>query len=152
MIYAIIGILALAADFASKWAVKSLMQPGQKIEIISGILSLNYIRNKGMAWGLLQNQRWLFITVTVIVIAVTAVLIIKHGSIHPVCNTGVALMLSGAVGNMIDRIFYPEGVIDFICAEFIDFPIFNIADCAVCVGAALIVIYIIFFDKNKKED
>ena len=152
MIYTIIGILVLIADFASKWAVKSFMRPGQKIDIISGVLSLTYIRNKGMAWGLLQNQRWLFITVTVVVIAVILAIIIKYGSVHPICNTGVALMLSGAVGNLIDRIFYPEGVIDFICADFIDFPIFNIADCAVCVGAALIMIYIIFFDKNKKED
>lgn len=152
MIYALIAIGVLALDFLTKLVVKLNMSVGERIGIIDGVFSLTYIRNRGMAWGLFEDNRWIFIGLTVIIIAVLAVIVIKKGSIHPTANLGIALLMSGAVGNMIDRIFYPEGVIDFICAEFIDFPIFNVADISVCVGAALIMIYIIFFDKNKEAD
>lgn len=151
MIYIIIGILVLAADFISKTIVSRNMNLYETIEIIDGVFSLTYIRNKGMAWGMLQNQRWLFIAATVVIVAFIIILAIKYGKVHPTLNLGMSLTLSGAIGNLIDRIFYPEGVIDFFHAEFIDFPIFNIADIAVCIGAGLIMIYIIFFDKKKES-
>ncbi len=150
MIYIIIGILVLIADFVSKTVVAHNMKLYEKNSVIDGFFSLTYIRNKGMAWGLLENQRWIFISVTLIITVLIIAYVIKKGSIHPTANLGFSLILSGAVGNMIDRIFYKDGVIDFLAAEFIDFPVFNIADCAVCIGAVLIMVYIIFFDKDKK--
>ena len=151
MIYIIIGILVLIGDFISKMAVVKNMHLHETIPVIDSVFSFTYIRNKGVAWGMLEDQRWIFITVTILIIGLIIGYIIKKGSIHPTANLGFSLILSGAIGNMIDRIFYKDGVIDFLHAEFIDFPIFNIADCAVCIGAVLIMIYIIFFDKDKKE-
>lgn len=151
MIYIITGILVLAVDFISKMLVSRNMNLYETIEIIDGVFSLTYIRNKGMAWGMLQNQRWIFIIATVVVVAFIIGIAIKYGKVHPTLNLGMALTVSGAIGNLIDRIFYPEGVIDFLHAEFIDFPIFNVADIAVCVGAGLIMIYIIFFEKKKES-
>ncbi len=151
MIYIIIGILMLAADFISKMLVSHNMNLYETIEIIEGVFSLTYIRNKGMAWGMLENQRWIFVMATVVIVAVIIVFAVRYGKIHPTLNLGMSLVVSGAIGNLIDRIFYSEGVIDFLHAEFIDFPIFNIADIAVCVGAGLIMIYIIFFDKKKES-
>lgn len=149
--YILISAMVLIADFISKMLVKTNMKIGESIDLIDGLLSLTYIRNKGMAWGLLENQRWLFITGTILAVSVMLRYIIKHKNAHPTGKLGVFLGISGALGNLIDRIFYKDGVIDFICAEFIDFPIFNIADISVCVGVGFLVIYILFFEQNNKE-
>ncbi len=149
MTYIIIGILVLCADFVTKILVAQNMSLYETIKIIDGVFSITYIRNKGMAWGMLQNQKWLFIIATVIIVGAIIFYVFKKGKIHPAANLGMALVVSGAIGNLIDRIFYKEGVIDFLCAEFIDFPIFNIADAAVCVGMVLIMIYVIFLEGKK---
>ena len=60
------------------------------------------------------------------------------------------MMFAGALGNAIDRVFYGY-VVDFIAVRFIDFPVFNIADMAITIGAALVIIYVIFFDKDTKN-
>lgn len=151
MVYIIIGILIFAADFITKFLVSKNMLLYQTIEIIDGVFSLTYIRNKGMAWGMLQNQRWIFIVLTVLIVAVITVYAIKSKRLLALEKIGITLLLSGAIGNLIDRIFYPEGVIDFLQLDFIDFPIFNIADIAVCLGAAAIIIYVIFFERKKER-
>ncbi len=151
MIYIFIGFLVLLADFITKILVSRNMELYETIKIIDGVFSLTYIRNKGMAWGMLQNQRWIFIAVTITIVCGIVIFAIKKGKIHPTADLGMSLIVSGAVGNLIDRIFYSDGVIDFIHAEFIDFPIFNIADIAVCVGAALIMIYVIFIEGKKER-
>lgn len=149
--YILISAMVLIADFISKMLVKANMKIGESIDLINGLLSITYIRNKGMAWGLLENQRWLFITGTILAVSVMLWYIIKHKNVHPTGKLGVSLAVSGALGNLVDRIFYKEGVIDFICAEFIDFPVFNIADISVCIGVGFLVIYILFFEQNNKE-
>ncbi len=151
MVYIIIGILIFAADFITKVIVSKNMLLYQTIEIIDGVFSLTYIRNKGMAWGMLQNQRWIFIALTVLIVAAIIIYAIKSKRLLTLEKIGITLLLSGAIGNLIDRIFYPEGVIDFLQLEFIDFPIFNIADIAVCLGAAAIIIYVIFFEQKKER-
>lgn len=152
MIYTIMAILVLAADFVSKTAVSRLMTIGEKIELIPGFISFTYIRNKGIAWGMFANARILFIILTIAIIEVLCTVLIKKKITHPVGKTAVYLIISGAIGNLIDRVFYPDGVIDFICTEFMDFPIFNVADMAVCAGAALLIVYVLFFDTEKKDE
>ncbi len=149
--YILIGFLILIGDFVTKLLVAKNMEIGESINVIDGVFSITYIRNKGMAWGLLQNQRWLFIGVTIIVCAFLIWYFIKNKDLHKTAKWGITLCITGAIGNLIDRIFYPEGVIDFLSADFIDFPIFNIADMSVCIGAAFIIIYILFFESKTKE-
>lgn len=151
MFYAIMAVLVLAADFVSKTVVMHSMSIGEKIEFIPRIISFTYIRNKGIAWGMFENARLLFIILTIAIIAVLCIVLAKKKVTHPTGKAAVYLVLSGALGNLIDRIFYPDGVVDFICTEFMDFPIFNIADMAVCIGAALLIVYVIFFDAEKKD-
>ena len=148
--YILIGVGILIADFISKMLVKANFKIGESKDLIEGILSLTYIRNRGMAWGLLENQRWLFIAGTILAVSVMLWYIIKHKKAHFTGKLGISLSVSGALGNLGDRIFYKDGVGDFIGAEFIEFPIFNIADISVCVGVAFLVIYILFFEKNNK--
>ena len=149
--YILIGLAVLVLDFVTKILVNTNMEIGERIGIIDGVFSLTYIRNKGMAWGLLQNQRWIFITGTVIIVALMLIYIIKNKNVHFTGKLGVTLSVAGAFGNLIDRLFYKEGVIDFLNAEFIDFPIFNVADISVCIGMGILVIYILFFEQNSKE-
>ena len=149
--YILIGVAVLLLDFITKMLVLGNMNLGEKISLIDGVFSLIYIRNKGMAWGLLQNQRYFFIIGTIVIIAFMLIYIIKNKNAHFTGKLGITLSVSGAFGNLIDRLFYKDGVIDFICADFIDFPIFNVADMAVCVGMGILVIYILFFEQNKKE-
>ncbi|MBE7011688.1 MAG: signal peptidase II [Ruminococcaceae bacterium] len=149
--YILIGIAVLIADFASKMIVDSNMRIGEKIELIEGVFSLTYIRNKGMAWGLLQNQRWIFIIGTVVIVTLMILYYVKNKDIHFTGKLGLMLSVAGALGNLIDRLFYKDGVIDFLSADFIDFPIFNVADMSVCIGMGILIIYILFFEQNKKE-
>ena len=149
--YILIGAAVLLLDFITKMLVIGNMQLGEKIRIIDGVFSLTYIRNKGMAWGLLQNQRWIFIIATVIIVTLMLIYILKNKNAHFTGKLGITLSVAGAFGNLIDRLFYEDGVIDFLCADFIDFPIFNVADMSVCIGMGILVIYIMFFEQNKKE-
>ncbi len=149
--YILIGAAVLLLDFITKMLVIGNMNLGEKISLIDGVFSLTYIRNKGMAWGLLQNQRYIFIIGTIVIVAFMLIYIIKNKNTHFTGKLGITLSVSGAFGNLIDRLFYKDGVIDFLCADFIDFPIFNVADMSVCVGMGILVIYILFFEQNKKE-
>ncbi len=151
MIYIIISVLVLIADFVSKIVVSQNMNIGESIKLIDGVFSLTYIRNKGMAWGMLQNQRWIFIAVTILIVGAIVYYAVKNRDIHYSAKLGMSMIVAGALGNLIDRIFYKNGVIDFFHAEFIDFPIFNIADISVCIGAALIMIYVIFFERKTEK-
>ena len=109
-----------------------------------------------MAWGLLDNQRWIFLVLTSVILAVILVFFAKTKNIkkHCLLNVAASLLLAGGASNMIDRIFFStkalcEGaVVDFISFELIDFPIFNVADIAVCVGMGLFIVYMLFVDSK----
>jgi signal peptidase II len=87
----------------------------------------------------------------VIIVSLMLIYILKNKNAHFTGKLGITLSVAGAFGNLIDRLFYKDGVIDFLCADFIDFPIFNVADMSVCIGMGILVIYIMFFEQNKKE-
>ena len=94
-----------------------------------------------------MRKRVLFIIISVIVLAAVVFVVVKtpKQSRSTFLKLGSALVISGAVGNLTDRII--KGfVVDFIEVKFIDFPVFNIADIAVCVGAAMLIIHFLFFD------
>jgi signal peptidase II len=109
---------------------------------------------------MLKDHRWVFLVLTsVIIFAIIALLLYTRKlKKHPLMLTSLGLILGGGISNMIDRIFFGDvlfggKVIDFISFELIDFPIFNIADSCVCIGEALLIIYVFFIDsKIKKSD
>ena len=135
------ALLLLAADQITKsFALKYLAgTPG--IAVIPGVFELFYLENRGAAFGMFANRQWFFIGIA-LVMAVVAVYVYlkapqeKHYTfLRFVC----ILIAAGAVGNMLDRLIF-HYVIDFLYFSLIDFPVFNIADCYVCIGAALAVI------------
>lgn len=151
MIYCIIGILVLALDIFTKYlAVKNLMDISS-VPIINGILHLTYVENSGVAFGMLRDKRIVFVTLSIIILVVLGIYFYKAHSKDAWLKLGTVLIFSGSIGNMIERV--SKGfVVDFLDFRLINFPVFNIADIAVCVGAAALVVHFIFFaDDNKNS-
>lgn len=131
------------------------MEIGDKIPVINQFLYITSHRNKGAAWGILQGQMWFFYVVTSIVVVILVIYIRNLKPEQKIFGSALGLMLGGAIGNFIDRIFRKE-VVDFIDIWIFsyDFPIFNIADSALVVGVCLIFVLTLFegkFDKEKIE-
>lgn len=137
-------------DQLTKYLVISNMQLGQSIPVIDGVFELLYHRNPGAAFGILPNQRWIFITFTFIVMVVILV-ILMSGKFrkYKLANVAGVLILAGGIGNMIDRLAYGY-VVDFLYVKLINFPIFNFADCCVVIGAALLLVAFLFVYKDEK--
>lgn len=141
--YLIAGILAavfVAVDQLTKLAIDSRLITGTEIKVIDGILHFTYVKNRGAAFGILQGQRVVFLLFTIVVILIGVWFVKKYKPDNMWFLTGACLVLGGGVGNMIDRLFLGY-VRDFINVAFIDFPIFNFADCLICIGAGLLMVY-----------
>ncbi len=116
----------------------------ESIEFIPGLIDFVYIHNKGGAWGMLQGHTWFLLSVTMIVMLICITMLIKYGLKDKLLFWALSLVLTGGLGNMIDRIFRNGNVVDFIHLHFMpDFPIFNIADCCVVIGAGLLILYFV---------
>lgn len=151
MLFLIISFILVILDQITKLLTIKYLKPVSNVEFIKNILSFTYVENRGAAFGILQNSRWIFIAFTII--AVLAILFYKF-HFKPsgkLLNSSLCLILSGAIGNLIDRIFRGY-VVDMIEVTFIDYPVFNVADCFVVTGTVLLVIYILFVYKEPKKE
>lgn len=150
--YYMIALLVIAIDQFTKWLVLKYMELGESITIIEDLLYLTSHRNRGAAWGILQGQMWFFYIITVVVI-IGIIFYLKKGADEGLLfKWSLALMLGGAIGNFIDRIFRKE-VVDFIHTFPFgyNFPIFNIADSSLVIGVALLIIHMLLEEKKEKE-
>lgn len=142
--------LLVAADQLSKlWAVTALRgQP--PIPLWPGVFELEYRENTGVAFSLLEGQSWVFIPLTLIVMILFIVLLWRSDFRRfRTFRAAAVLIVAGGVGNLIDRIRL-RYVVDFLYFKLIDFPIFNVADICVCVGAALLFIFLLFIYKEPE--
>ena len=140
----IISLLFLVADQLTKWYIASNFTLTQTKPFIEGLIDFTYVHNKGGAWGLMEGHTWILLSLTFFIMIVCIALLIKEGFKNKLLFFSVCLILSGGIGNMIDRIFRNGNVVDFIHLHFMpEFPVFNIADCAVCIGAGLLLLYFI---------
>ena len=147
----IIIALLTSLDQFTKFIIKSKFMLYESKEVIKNVFAITYIQNKGAAWGVMQGKRIFFLILTVFVILgcfwILYNIIGNHKYIMlTVC---VIFLISGAVGNMIDR-FKLGYVVDFFDFKLIDFPVFNVADIYVTVSMFLILFLMIF--KYKEED
>lgn len=150
LIYTGVFILLIAFDRLTKQlAVEHLMK--QEIEIIPNVFSLHYLENRGAAWGLFQNALWLFIIITIIVLVAMLYFYCRlpFEKRYHLLRVSIIILSAGAIGNFIDRIIW-HYVVDFLYFKLIDFPVFNVADCYVCIAAVLILYCLLF--KYKDED
>lgn len=132
-------ITVLLLDRASKLWIMSHMNPGSSWDLINGILSITYIFNPGAAFGIMQGKAGLFVVAAAVVITFALYFMYKYNPALRI-QYALALIVGGALGNVIDRIFY-NAVVDFISVGW--FPIFNVADIAIVCGGALLLIYIL---------
>jgi len=118
-----------------------------------GVFELHYLENSGAAFGMLQNQKILFVTIASVILVIIGYLLIKlpRNKHYAVLEILLVLIASGAVGNMIDRVQF-NYVVDFFYFKLIDFPIFNVADIYVSVSCVLLAILVIFFYKDEDFD
>ena len=116
-------------------------------EVFPNFLSFTHIRNTGAAWSILEGQMWLFYIITVLVIGVLLYYLYMEGRQDKIFGFILSIILAGTIGNFIDRLIYKE-VIDMIRVEFINFPIFNVADMLLTVGVLLLVIYTFIQEKS----
>ena len=150
MIWLIITILITAADQATKYLVASSMTLGETL-LSLGLFDITYVRNEGAAFSLLSGRMSLLSIISVAFCIAAIIWWLKKKPTHPMLCTAVTLLFAGALGNAIDRIARGY-VVDFIRTTFIDFPIFNIADIAITVGACLLILYEIAFNKEDKHE
>lgn len=152
MVYILSGIFIffIAMDQLSKsLAVNMLGQVGAVQSFIPHFIRFEYRENTGMAWGLLPNARVYFIIVTLILAAFLVFLLVRYRKLLPkLSKVALTVILSGAIGNLIDRIFLGY-VRDFIAFDFIEFPVFNIADCCVTIGAVLLAVSLLLTKPGK---
>ncbi len=147
-VLSILGMIAL--DQAVKWWAVHVLLPLGDIPLLEGIFHLTYIENRGSAFGLFLGQRMLFLILTPLVLAAIA-LALRRGMIQTTMGKwSLYLLFGGAVGNFIDRIFRGY-VVDLFYFKLIDFPVFNVADIFVCVGAALFFVYVQFQHKSLEK-
>jgi len=135
----------IAVDQLTKHAAVLKLKGQSAIPLINGILELNYLENRGAAFGLLQNQKSFFVIVAVVFLGVIACVLIKAPGEkkYDKLNLLLIIIASGAAGNLIDRL-KSDYVVDFIYIVLIDFPIFNVADMYVTFSAAILVIQVLF--------
>ena len=144
----IIGVLIIIADQISKVLYVKLWR-APDVTLIDGILNLTYEQNKGAALGMFSEyQIWLYIFSGVLIAAMIFLYARYYKSLGKLMRIAGAMVIAGALGNMIDRVVLGY-VRDMIQFAFIDFPVFNIADSAISIGAVLLFIDCLFLDGRK---
>lgn len=153
-IYYLVAVIIVALDQWTKWLVVKNMELGERIPLLDPTFALLSHRNRGAAWGMLEGQIWLFSIVTVIVIAGILYYFHKEAKGKPLFQLSLMIILGGAIGNFIDRLYLGE-VVDFIDVLIpiinYDFPIFNIADAALTIGVVMVMIVLFLEEKREKK-
>lgn len=149
----LILFMALIAvlDQVVKAVVIARIPLGGAVQALPGVFHWTYLQNTGAAFSMLQGGRWLFALVCVGGLAAVAVLIKKKILTSRFELWCLAAIFGGGVGNLIDRIRLGY-VVDMIEVEFMNFAVFNIADCFITCGAIALFVYILFFDKSGKKE
>ncbi|MBT8396673.1 MAG: signal peptidase II [Gemmatimonadetes bacterium] len=140
----ILPVILVADVLTKRWAMSALSN-NQGSELLGGLIPLNLAFNRGAAFGLSigNDPRWFFIPVTLLALVLLAYLFVKTEDTDRFRVFALSLVLAGALGNLIDRVRWDRGVVDFIGPidlGFMDWPIFNVADMAISCGAVALAI------------
>jgi len=135
-------LLLIALDQVVKWYVVKEIPLGGMRRFIPKVVSLTYLKNSGAAFSMLENQQWFFVIITLIAMGAAFVYLYRHikGSLWLLL--GLTLIISGGIGNFIDRL--RQGfVVDMFHLDFMNFAIFNVADIYLSIGVGLLLIYLL---------
>jgi signal peptidase II len=156
LIAIIAGVIGL--DQLTKWLAVVNLQGEPSFPLWRDVLHFTYAENTGMAFGMLKDHRWVFMVFSTIAIVALAVYLFRFRPESRWMQISMAFIIGGGIGNMIDRIFLGY-VVDFIDFTLINFAVFNVADSFVCVGAGMMILYLIIdlvreikLEKAKKAE
>lgn len=153
----IVAVLLVGLDQVTKYLALMHLKPVGSITFVEGFMDFTFVENRGVAFGMFSGQKWFILLLTGVIVAVMVYYFVRlpHSRQFQWVRGAMVLVLAGAVGNMIDRIFRGY-VVDFFEFTFFDWPVFNVADIYVVVGVILLAILILFVvkeePKDKKED
>lgn len=145
-------IVLVLFDQWTKLMVLTHIKPISSIPLIRGVLSFTYHENRGAVWGIMQGQIPVLIATTIIILAVVLFIYFRIPDSRKYIWLRIVsvLLIAGAIGNFIDRVFR-HYVVDFIYFELINFPIFNVADIYVCVAAGLLILVSLIVYKEDSD-
>ena len=156
IIYLAVIAVGIALDQLTKWLSVKYLAPIETLPIIKDVIHLTYVENRGAAFGMLANHRWVFIIIsTVTIVFLLFILFSGRLSSNKLYTVSVAMIISGGIGNMIDRTLLGY-VVDFIDFRLINFAVFNGADSFVCVGAGILMLALVLdvireYKKQKRD-
>ena len=152
LLLSLFALAIAAADQFTKYLTVANIPLFGRVEVLPGIVGLTYVQNTGAAWSMLQGMRWLFVAMFV---ALTVAILWEYfkspmpfSKLDRWCIAGV---YGGGLGNMIDRARLGY-VVDMIRTEFIEFPVFNVADCFICCGCVLLIVRMLINKKFWKDE
>lgn len=143
------AVFTILLDQYIKYLTVTNLQLGESASGIPGIFDFFYLQNTGAGWGMFSDRLNLLVFITLIATIYIFYLIIKNRDHYLIVRIAYGLILGGAFGNLIDRLRLGY-VIDMFRFEFINFPIFNVADISLSIGVSLIIIVLIFY-KNTED-
>lgn len=149
MIWVVLIVLILSVDQISKLVVINNMKLSQSISIIENFFYLTYCENSGIVWGIFKNSSYVIIPVTIIISALMVFVIYKTNI--RLLKLSLSLIIGGAVGNLIDRLFRGGSVIDFLDVYIgtYNYPVFNVADSFIVIGTFVLAYYLLFVYKDS---
>ncbi|MBQ4482062.1 MAG: signal peptidase II [Lachnospiraceae bacterium] len=156
-VYIVVDLVVMAVlvfiDRYTKELAAARLKDADPFKLIQGVFELRYLENRGAAFGMLQNQRTLFICVGAVFLVIIFFFLVRLPATkkYRLLRLCLVMLGAGAIGNLYDRITL-NYVIDFLYFIYIDFPIFNVADIYVTVSAALLVILFLFIYKEEDLD
>ena len=152
LLYGLFVALILVADQVTKLLVIRHIPLFTEIKAIPGLFHLTYVQNTGAAFSSFQGMRWMFVGIFLVLSALLVFEYFKKpmpfATFDRFC---LAAVYGGALGNVIDRVRLGY-VVDMICVDFMDFPVFNVADCFITCGSVLLLVHLIFFNKAFWKD
>lgn len=150
MPYAILAVVLVIADQVVKFLIRSNLELGESVPFIPHVLNLTYYQNTGAAFSLFREHTWILALISAVVSVALVVVMVRRVFRHPAGQVILAVILAGAVGNLIDRVLFGY-VTDMFQTIFINFAVFNVADCCLVCGVIAMMVYVLFFyDKLEK--
>ena len=151
MLELIVIIALLIIDQVSKYLIQLYLSPvGTSLPVVQGLFQLTNVHNTGAAWGMLEGFRWLFIPLTILIaIIILFVLIRFRKSLTVFSRITLALLFTGAVGNLIDRIVLTYVRDFFDITPLFSFPVFNVADSCLSIGCVFLIIDVLFLKEKS---
>ena len=147
-VWALIIIAVIFFDQITKWLTVINLDLGESFPLIPDVFHFTYVQNRGAAFGILKDQRWVFLIISTLAIIVMFVMLWKSRKDSKLLCIAISMIIGGGIGNMIDRCILGY-VIDFLDFTLINFAVFNVADSFVCIGVGLFILELII--ELKKE-